>query len=224
MAIEVKSVDVKNEYESESIRLHQDFGWTFKSSQRVFNQNTRLENRNDGTHAVTETVDFTKLVFERDTNMKNYEKLKQLDEWYSSTVEYLASRGEAKYPSTIPMEEWAKQEKPDCSTDSIFLFAIGLSIVSDVALTAIEMIAFGNNVWNFIPLLVPAAFIGFVFYKIVNPISKKIALHKALHEPNSDYRKRLEALYKEMREDAEDFETSMNNVKRCREEAAAIEK
>ncbi|MBE6610306.1 MAG: hypothetical protein E7634_06525 [Ruminococcaceae bacterium] len=223
MAIEVKSVDVKNEYESESIRLHQDFGWTFKSSQRVFNQNTRLENRNDGTHAVTETVDFTKLVFERDTNMKNYDALKRLDEEYFTKVEYLASRGRPKYTSSISIEDWAKQEKPDCSTDSIFSWAIALTLVSTVAFIVIEMISFGTNLWKSMGWLLPAGFIGFIFYKIANPIAKTVALNKALKNIQP-YRQRLEGWYNKMREDAEDFEKAMARVEQIREEVAAIEK
>ncbi len=82
MAMEIKTLEVANSDEVSTINFWQQFGWTLKSSQRVFNKNSHLEQRGNDTYSVTETVDFTKLVFERDKNGPNYAQIAALENRY----------------------------------------------------------------------------------------------------------------------------------------------
>ncbi len=85
MVMEYKTVNVSNNLEDKTISTHTHFGWSLKSSQRVFNQDSHneyssLANGNVYVETVTETVDFTKLVFERDKNMPNYDRIVRLEQ------------------------------------------------------------------------------------------------------------------------------------------------
>ena len=78
MAMEIKTLNVANENEAFVIEFWSQFRWALKSSQRVYNKDSHL----DHGWSVTETVDFTKLVFERDKNGPNYAKIKALEDEY----------------------------------------------------------------------------------------------------------------------------------------------
>ena len=114
MAKEAKTLNVNNYEEQAVIEEHQAFGWSLHSSQRIFNRDSHLETRNGDLYSVTKTVDFTKLVFERDTCMSNYYKLKSLEEEYEelqktidryNSEEY--SRMYNKYPPSTSLEQFA---------------------------------------------------------------------------------------------------------------------
>lgn len=60
MKLESKSIYVNYNEENDAIKAYEDFGWTILSSERIGNE--------------------VKLVFQRDTNQKNYKELKALEE------------------------------------------------------------------------------------------------------------------------------------------------
>ncbi len=89
MAMEIKTLDVKNSKEAETIEFWAQFGWVLKSSQRIYNKDSHLEQRGDSTYSVTETVDFTKLVFERDKNGPHYDEIVSLEAEYFACMNAL---------------------------------------------------------------------------------------------------------------------------------------
>ncbi len=84
MAFEMRTVDVVNEREEYIVNLYLSFGWTLKSSQRVYCKDTYPE-FSQGTNGdlyvrnITNIVDYTKLVFERDKNLPNYHQIVALE-------------------------------------------------------------------------------------------------------------------------------------------------
>ncbi len=121
MAMEYKTLNVKNSEEDSTIAFWTQFGWSLKSSQRVYNKDSHIEtDRGTGDLcSVTETVDFTKLVFERDKSMPGYADVVRLEEEYFSAASELSKFGEIKKPAKMSIksystiEEYAKGEKPD---------------------------------------------------------------------------------------------------------------
>ena len=112
MAMEIKTLEIKNSEEESTIEFWTQFGWQLKSSQRVYNKNSHLESRGDSTYSVTETVDFTKLVFERDKNGPNYSKIVELEKEYFSKAATLSNKPTVgvTYDS---LEKWARATKQD---------------------------------------------------------------------------------------------------------------
>lgn len=138
MSWEIKSVDVENEEEEKVITVFQSFGWKLKSSQRVFNQSSTprgaisYENLTC-IHSETETIDFTKLVFERDTKMPNYDEIVELEEefWELSSECPTARPIE---PELMDFEKWVDKANPSAFSKSSkirtsFLFYIISGIV-----------------------------------------------------------------------------------------------
>ena len=112
MAMEIKTLEIKNSEEQSTIEFWTQFGWQLKSSQRVYNKNSHLESRGDSTYSVTETVDFNKLVFERDKNGPNYSKIVELEKEYFSKAATLSNKPTVSvtYDS---LEKWARATKQD---------------------------------------------------------------------------------------------------------------
>ena len=109
MAIEIKSVDVSNSQEEAYINIYQSFGWELKSSQRVFNRDSRLTSEGDKLYSETTTTDFTKLVFEREKKIPNYDEITELEKefWILSDVD----KPEMAKP-TGTVREWGKRTSP----------------------------------------------------------------------------------------------------------------
>ncbi len=107
MAMEIKTLDVKNSEEAATIEFWQQFGWVLKSSQRVYSKDSHLETRGDSTYSVTETVDFTKLVFERDKNGPHYAEIVSLENEYFYSIDEL---GKAEKEETAVRNRWKAQE------------------------------------------------------------------------------------------------------------------
>ena len=96
---ESKTVDMPAGSEDQVASLLQDFGWQIQSSQRIYNKDSHLERDLAGDLiSVTETTDFVRVVFQRDQNMVNYPKLKQLYEEYEEN----APESSWNYLSTSP--------------------------------------------------------------------------------------------------------------------------
>ncbi len=95
MALEYKSVNIDNDDEAEIVELLTSFGWELKSSQRVYNQDTHLEYSHTDSEgrrvydSVTDVTDFTKLVFQRDKSMENYDEICEWEEHYFASMERL---------------------------------------------------------------------------------------------------------------------------------------
>lgn len=80
--IETKSITVHPNNENAQIELWSKFGWQLKSSQEIYSKDSHLERRGDKIYNVTQTTNYVKLVFQRDTEMKNYDELKKLESEY----------------------------------------------------------------------------------------------------------------------------------------------
>lgn len=85
--LETKSFTVHPEQEQATIDLAANFGWSLKSSQEINNTDSHLENRGGEIYNVTTKEHYVKLVLERDTNMKNYDRVRQLENTYFSIME-----------------------------------------------------------------------------------------------------------------------------------------
>lgn len=85
--LESKSLKVSTRSEQKNIDLMQDFGWQLKSSQEVNTANSHLERRGDAIYSVTNKEKYVKLVFERDTNHKNYDTIKELELKYHTIMD-----------------------------------------------------------------------------------------------------------------------------------------
>lgn len=236
MSIEIKTMDIANEAEELCINLYQSFGWKLKSSQRVFNQTSRPVGTISAgnvayVHSETETVDFTKLVFERETTMENYGKLCQLEREYFNLVDALPDNPPA-YSSDIPIEEWAKSYRPDVSgfIGQFLSFVVVAAIAGAVILAVaagiddtpiIEQFKEEPEALLFFP--VPCLALGglgsFLSSRI---IFRPAALKKALKDKNSNERAKLESQYKYMREAALEYEGQLAQMDEILEEARAL--
>lgn len=86
MSQETRSIQVAPSEEQSTIELYQLFGWELKSSQEIFNQSSHLERDGDSINQVTTTTNYVKLVFQRDTEMKNYRELADLERQYEGVA------------------------------------------------------------------------------------------------------------------------------------------
>ncbi len=81
--IETISKKIAPNQEQKTINLMTYFGWRVKSSQEIYSVDSHLETRNDTLYNVTTKENYVKLLFERDTEMKNYAQLVQLEKQYA---------------------------------------------------------------------------------------------------------------------------------------------
>lgn len=82
--IETISRKVAPSQEQSTINLMTSFGWRVKSSQEINSTDSHLETRNDTLYSVTTKENYVKLLFDRDTEMKNYARLVQLEKQYAA--------------------------------------------------------------------------------------------------------------------------------------------
>lgn len=143
MAKEIKTLDVKNSEEESTIQFWAQFGWELKSSQRIYNKDTHMETRGDDVYSVTETVDFTKLVLERDKAHPNYSQIVRLEEEYFEKRNSLPSSKPSVGTAFSSMEDWAKATKPDLRTGGqkalFFILLIGgiaLTVLFEMSLAS----------------------------------------------------------------------------------------
>ena len=143
MAKEIKTLEVKNSEEESTIRFWAQFGWELKSSQRVYNKDTHMETRGDDVYQVTETVDFTKLVLERDKANPNYSRIVNLEDEYFEKRNSLPDSKPSVGTAYDSMEAWARATKPDLRTGGqkaiFFLLLIGgiaLAVLFEMSLAS----------------------------------------------------------------------------------------
>lgn len=84
---ETKSITVLPSDENETIDLWADFGWELQSSQEIFNKDSGLKRSGDTIYSVTTTINYVKLVFQRDTSMPNYEEIRKKEAEYARIVD-----------------------------------------------------------------------------------------------------------------------------------------
>ena len=236
MAMEFKTLDVENCFERLTIRVHTNFGWKLKSSQRVYDRNTRLENRNGDTYAVTETMDFTKLVFERDTEMKHYYALKDLEDEYYRCEDALKVLKTPKYSSSVTIEEWAKKASPIVKKirrkalyfviPALIGMAVVIAILSVIATSIddtplIEQIKDAGITLIFFSSVVGSIFGGCVYNKSIDSINEK-ALKKALADHSSEEWTELKRQYDEVHSEAETYEFLSERRAECEKEASKL--
>ena len=237
MSVEIKTMDVENFMEEPMIRFYAKFGWTLKSSQRVFNQNSRpVATISDGTFTYvqtkTDTVDFTKLVFERDTNMKNYYELKMLEDEYE-TVEYFIKKTPFPgYSSSVSFEDWVEKENPSVYDGGCLAFIGTFFLVGVVTFAALAAIgALKNHLPYFehianrwvrllIVSLITAILIGFVRAGLVDDKERQ----EAMKDPSSFGYKQLLEKYQKMHEQALQYENYTQRRKEILERAEELSK
>ncbi len=115
--IEVKSLDVENTAEEAYINLFHIFGWRLKSSQRIFSRNTRplaAFSYDSFTYIYSETdeVDYTKLVFERNTDMPFYEHITELENEFYELMENRTGNRPVEPDPLMCFSEWKEKFKP----------------------------------------------------------------------------------------------------------------
>ena len=241
MSIEIKTMDIANEAEELCINLYQSFGWKLKSSQRVFNQTSRPVGTISAgnvayVHSETETVDFTKLVFERETTMENYGKLCQLEREYFNLVDALPDNPPA-YSSDISMDEWGRCERPNVSGPwgriltilaVIPTFVIGLwkanpDMGGETLSEIVGSVGKGEAGAIFVVLAVAGGVIGFVISIILSMIIfRPVALGKALKGRPCKERDRLQQQYEVARDKAVKYEITVARMDEILEEARAL--
>lgn len=216
MAIEIKTTQCKPADEEETIRLYQDFGWTFKSSQQVYNKDSHLENQDGQTYSVTETISYVKLVFERDSKMPHYEDFQSMWNRYCELVDALPSK--PKYPASMTIEEWTKKTSPDIRLSTagawwgaLFWGAAVLGVVLAIVVTP-----------AFLTLCEPAVIGGIIYAVVYHNVSRSKALKKALANTDPALRAKLESLYQPQHDLAVLYEESLLEMKNLRRQAAAL--
>ena len=196
MAMEIKTLDVKNSEEQSTIEFWSQFGWVLKSSQRGYNKDSHLETRGEDTYSVTETVDFTKLVFERDKNAPNYGKIVSLEKEYFEI--------QASMPNEEPkvncrhynsIEAFAEGAKPDVRTFKQFAPTLFPGIIGAVLAFA-GLFVLGSL--GFVKWIIAAAGAAILVVSfVIGSSRKKTALASALDKTDEECRKKLEHKYAE---------------------------
>lgn len=190
MAMEFKTVEVKNELQQATIEFWTQFGWNLKSSQRIYNKSSHLEQRASSTYSVTETVDFTRLVFERDKNGPNYSQIARLEnEWLSLSAKLPASRP-AVGTLSASIDGWAKETKPDVRSKMD-------KFLSTIAVCGGIVLWFVAAIWDE-PLTTVMQVVGLVAIVaglILKFVMKKSKLTAAINHTDSEAEATLEILY-----------------------------
>lgn len=81
---ESKSTQVHPADEQNMIDVMQRFHWNLQSSQEIKTKDSHLERRGDKIYSVTETEHYVKLVFTRDLDTPNLDRLRELENEYFS--------------------------------------------------------------------------------------------------------------------------------------------
>lgn len=117
MSLEVKTFDIAPCEEQTLLNIMYSFGWTLKSSQRIFNRSTRPTSAFtfEGTtfiHSETETDEFTSLTFERETNIPHYRKIVKLEDEFWELLPYMSEKKPLPPPPKMSFQQWLQANKP----------------------------------------------------------------------------------------------------------------
>ena len=231
MALEYKSIDVNNEDEEKFIQVFQAFGWKLKSSQRVFHQSTTptaaisYENYTY-VHSETETVDFTKLVFERNKSIENYWELVELEQEFFDLNQEVAGGKPYIPPHATTAEAWARHFEPDLRTPSerkrLHTF---FGILSGIFLLSAVIVS--NTLENDSGYL---AMMGLLFlcvltiivWRISAILSRSVALQSAIKNRSAKYRSRLDTQYQSLIRDLKEYEKNIDRMRDILREAESL--
>ncbi len=199
MSLEYKSLEVANEDEEVAIRVLQRFGWRLKSSQRIFNQNARpvgaiIYQNNATIFSRTETVDFTKILLERDTNMPHYQRIAALEEEFFELAEQSTLQRPLPPQPLMPFDTWAKSARPKIfSTLPVLVSVFCIAILFP---TIIATILSGETASAMLPigLLVSPAVFGLI--KVIEIFLR----NRAIVDERSPFRKKIQAQYDRYRQ------------------------
>ena len=201
MGIEYKSIEVANDDEESAIILYQSFGWRLKSSQRIFSQNSRpvgaLTYENSAMiFSRTETVDFTKLLFERDTKMPHHCEIKDLEEEFFELAEATTLEPPLPPKPLMSLEAWVKATKPKLfPTWVILLLLFGIcAFLPTTIATLIPEIG---------PAFIPVCIFSAPIVWLLITVILRILRNRAAVDERALFRDRLQKQYdsyKELRE------------------------
>ena len=212
MSFEYKSIDIENDKESDIISLFSEFGWELKSSQRIFSQDTRpigavtFNSKESDVgltyiHSQTNTVDYTKLVFQRDNSLPNLSRVRELErEFWQLSSTCPAHR--PTEPEYMPLEEWAISTHASIYSDverilawigSGLVFTVIWAIVFAITLTIDEGGGFFKNfITAFFPCLIAGAVCGGVWFNLYDFIKRKSVYVNEKSKHHKSVRKRYE--------------------------------
>ena len=173
MAMETKILEVKNSEETRVIEYWSQFGWQLKSSQRIYNKDSHIERRGDDIVNVTETVDFTKIILERDKSNPNYDTIVKLEDEYMRKSKSLPTERPKVGTSYSSMEEWARGTNPDVRNKKQRLISTVITLVG-IALSVILLLLDAGILFT-IPLIV-----GLIVAGVVKKKDKKSMLNQTL--------------------------------------------
>ena len=204
---EFKSLDVANAEESAWITLYQNFGWIHKSSQRVFAKDTHLERRDYSVVQVTETTDFTKIVFERDQDTQHYPQLVSLEQEFFALTSRIPEQPPRYYDKCATIEQWAAAAKPSVTKTGIGIITILLTVFLSGLLIGYDAII--NHVKITFSLVLMMLFISLISSVIIayiyDGIRSRAALREALSNPDSKYRAELDRKYLQLLNEIDDY-------------------
>lgn len=191
MAMEIKTLEIKNSEEQKTIEFWTQFGWQLKSSQRIYNKDSHLAQRGDTVYSVTETVDFTKLVFERDKNGPNYSTIARLEREYLSIDPGYCPDSKAIDPINTWAQKAQKAKKDLRPGKKHTVFTRGGVILGVALLLGFEYTPIGSF-GTVLQLLGVALIIASLVW---NRISKKKYWEKALNGSNPKCAEQLKLAY-----------------------------
>ena len=204
---EFKSLDVANAEESAWITLYQNFGWIHKSSQRVFAKDTHLERRDCSVVQVTETTDFTKIVFERDQETKNYSQLVALEQEFFSLTARIPDQPPRYYDKCATIEEWATAAKPVLLKTGMGIITVLLTIILSGIVIGYDTLI--NHVKitlsSVLMILFPCLIVSILIAYIYDSIRSRAAVRQALSDPNSKFRPELDRKYLQLLNEIDDY-------------------
>jgi len=93
------SIQVHPQDEQQQINFMQNFYWSLLGSQEIKNIDNRLERRGDTLYQVHKSEHYVKLVFSRDLEIPNLDKIKKLE------TEFFALE-KPKFPKLFPIFPW----------------------------------------------------------------------------------------------------------------------
>ena len=240
MSYEIRTLDIENEAEEKTIRIMSFFGWELKSSQRIFNQNSRPVGAityDDMTyiHSRTETVDFTKLVFQRDLRMPNYDDIVRLEKEFSQIAENMTG-GRPPEPSPLKsFDQWSREASPPVfSTWKRILFTalsyplgtVFTSLLFKYCISSYNAFDFSEiYAACFLPAIPFNAFFAFLFVLLIERlvkasarINKKSPQHRRFLKMYDDYKQ----AYQNQLDKIEFYEYGTRRISQIIQEAADL--
>lgn len=212
MALEYKKIECESEATENVITFMLRFGWKLQNSTRIYNATSTprggfaYENL-FYIHSEKECEDFTELLFVRDKNIPDYDRIIELEEEALDLLPFFTERPPVTSP-LMAFEEWVKTEP-----SKIFHFKEKLAQFFKVYVSSfIAFILIGAIISK---ELVPYVFMfTIVFFTPIVLLGVKIhdtiTFHKTIKKPASKYYDRIYSRYVQYKELNEE---EVNNLK-----------